>query len=229
MTSPIAAASRAKLGAEVARWLRDELMAGSYEPAQRMGVEDLAAQLGVSTMPVREALIMLSNEGLLEGLPRRGFRVAPIALQDIKDVFEVHAFLAGELADRAAISLRAEDLEELRAIDDQIRELSGTPGTYNQIEEANFNFHRIINRAPEATRLEWFLRAATRFVPRRFYEAVPGWIEETITQHPAILEALEARDSQKSRDLMVEHVAEAGRLVIAHLEAEGWGTRPRPE
>ena len=214
--------ARPKLGEEVARSLRDALMAGAYPQGNRMGVEELAEQLQVSTMPVREALITLANEGLLEVLPRRGFRVANIGLQDIEDVFKVHAFLAGLLAERAAQLITAEELTELKRLEAQIDEWSSSAGFTQEIEEANFQFHRIINKAADSKRLEWFLRAATRFVPRRFYEAVPGWIEETVGQHPTIMTALETRDAEEAKRLMELHVTDAGLLVISHLESEGW-------
>jgi DNA-binding GntR family transcriptional regulator len=213
---------RPKLGEEVARSLRDALMAGVYPPNSRMGVEELAEQLQVSTMPVREALIALANEGLLEVLPRRGFRVAEIGLRDIEDVFKVHAFLAGLLAERATQAITPEALAELRALEGEIDRLSSNGGSASEIEEVNFQFHRIINKAADSKRLEWFLRAATRFVPRRFYEAIPGWIEETVGQHPAIMAALESQDPEEAKRLMELHVTDAGLLVISHLESAGW-------
>jgi DNA-binding GntR family transcriptional regulator len=228
VTYPVKPTARAKLGAEVARLLRDNLMAGVYPPNQRMGVEELASQLDVSTMPVREALIMLANEGLLVNLPRRGFRVANLGLQDMEDVFEVHAWLAGRLAERATYSLQPDDLGELRRLQDDIGRLSAVDGSTVEIEETNFRFHRVINKAANSKRLEWYLRAATRFVPRHFYEAVPGWVEESVAQHTPILAAFEAKDGEAARRLMEQHVATAGRLVVAHLEAVGWTRSAQP-
>jgi DNA-binding GntR family transcriptional regulator len=222
MSFPRRPPARPKLGEEVARSLRDALMAGVYPPNSRMGVEELAEQLQVSTMPVREALITLANEGLLEGLPRRGFRVAEIGLRDIEDVFKVHAFLAGLLAERATQVITREDLAKLRELETQIEQISSGTGSAEEIEELNFQFHRIINKTADSKRLEWFLRAATRFVPRRFYEAIPGWIEESVHQHPPIMAALETRDAAEAKRLMEQHVTDAGRLVISHLESAGW-------
>jgi DNA-binding GntR family transcriptional regulator len=222
MNLPRRPPARPKLGEEVARSLRDAVMAGAYPPNSRMGVEELAEQLQVSTMPVREALITLANEGLLEVLPRRGFRVAEVGLRDIADVFKVHAFLAGLLAERATQVITGEDLDKLRELEAQIDRLSSSSGSAAEIEEVNFQFHRVINKAADSRRLEWFLRAATRFVPRRFYEAIPGWIEETVGQHPAIMAALETRDPEEAKRLMELHVTDAGRLVITHLESAGW-------
>ena len=66
---------RPKLGREVTRILRDAIMSGKFSPGQRMMVDELARQLGVSTMPIREALVTLAGEGLVDELARRGFQV----------------------------------------------------------------------------------------------------------------------------------------------------------
>ena len=154
MNLPRRPPARPKLGEEVARSLRDAVMAGAYPPNSRMGVEELAEQLQVSTMPVREALITLANEGLLEVLPRRGFRVAEVGLRDIADVFKVHAFLAGLLAERATQAITREDLDKLRELEAQIDRLSSSGGSAAEIEEVNFQFHRVINKAADSRRLE---------------------------------------------------------------------------
>jgi len=72
---------------------------------------------------------------------------------------------------------------------------------------------------PDANRLRWFLRTASRYVPRHFFEAIPGWVETTLADHPAIIAALRRRDAADAGKLMETHVLKAGRLVLAKLEA----------
>lgn len=200
-------------------------MSGTYPVGHRMAVDELARELGVSTMPVREALVALASEGLLEVLPRRGFRVARIGRQDIVDVFQVHAFVAGMLAERAALTIEPHELEELRGVQSRINVVAKRAGPASKrasrIEELNFQFHRIVNHSTTSERLNWFLRATTRFVPRHFYEAIPGWMDATLEEHPAIIEALERHQTARARSLMSEHVANAGMLVVKELEREG--------
>jgi len=221
---PLAHLARKKLGEETTRYLRDALLSGQYATGERMAVHQLADSLGVSTMPVREALVTLANEGLLEVIPRRGFRVAPMVVRDLEDAFRVHAFVAGLLIEEAAPIIPAATVAELRRIQDSIMETfrSGLEGIQlaQRVEELNFKFHRTINHVPDATRLRWFLRASTRYVPRRFYETVPGWKEATRDRHGAIIDALEARDASTARRLMELHMLEAGRLVREHLDAQ---------
>jgi DNA-binding GntR family transcriptional regulator len=222
---PLAHLARRKLGEETTRYLRDALLSGRYSAGERMAVQHLAETLGVSTMPVREALLTLANEGLLEVVPRRGFRVAALKLRDVEDAFRVHALVAGLLVEEAAPIISPAAIAELNevqgSIHDTFRRGLGPHELATQVEELNFRFHRIINHVPDANRLRWFLRASTRYVPRGFYETVPGWNEATRDRHAAIIAALEARDAARSRKLMEEHVTEAGELVRQHLAARG--------
>ena len=222
---PLARFARKKLGEETTRYLRELLLSGHYAAGDRMAVHHLAEMLGVSTMPVREALVTLANEGLLEVVPRRGFRVAATSPRDVDDAFRVHAYTAGLLAEEAAAIISPERIAELRAVQESVaalfREQGAVPDLPLRVEEQNFRFHRIINHVPEAKRLRWFLRAATRYVPRRFYETVPGWMELTRDRHGPIIDALEARDKTAAKRLMEHHVLEAGRMVVEHLKARG--------
>ena len=225
--SPI---SRNKLGEEVARYLRDALIAGVYHPGERIAIEELAEQLGVSTMPVREALVAMASEGLLDAMPHRGFRVARIARSDFEDIFLIHAFTSGVLAERVASAADESLIHDLRDLQAQIRQLGSQRVNIKrsgpQIEELNFLFHRRINREAEGGRLRWFLRATTRFVPRHFYEEIPGWRNATLNEHDPIIEALATHDGDRARQLMEAHVLNAGRLVVAHLESRGFFGQP---
>lgn len=222
MTSPRPLLSRLRLGEEVAGVLRDRIMSLALPAGERLYIEELAKQLGVSTMPIREALITLTTEGMVEALPRRGFRVVKVEPTDAADVFRVHSMVAGLLAERAAESLSADDLRKLRAIQDEIaaiakrRMLAATHA--QEIEELNFRFHGLINRSAPSPRLRWFLRAATRYIPRSMYEAVPTWTDLTLQDHPAILDAFEQRDAKRARALMEQHALRAGDVVVARLE-----------
>lgn len=225
LSSPLFS-SRPKLSVEVTRWLRDAIMSGDYARGERLRVEELASKLEVSTMPVREALTTLVSEGLLESLPRRGYRVAPVSRYDIEDVFEVHAFVAGTLAERSALIIDASTIEQLRqmqrSIDQISRQRLATAPRAAQVEEVNFLFHQTINRvSSESSRLRWFLRAATRYVPRHFYQSIPGWIEATIADHPPIIDSLAERNGGTARMLMERHIRRAGELVVKHLLSTG--------
>lgn len=221
-------AGRPRLGEEVARALREAIMTGVFRPGDRLVVEDLSSQFGVSTMPVREALMVLATEGIVGAVARRGFRVAQIRRRDFEDAFNVHAHVAGLLAAAAAEQITNTELDKLRSIQEQIVNVSSgrapTPGSKaaHKVAELNHEFHRTVNRIPDADRLRWFLRAATRYIPRRFYDEIPGWTEATVAEHPALIDALERHDLAAARALTVAHVSQAGALVVAHLAKIGY-------
>jgi Transcriptional regulators len=221
---------RRSLGGEIASVLRGAIVTGRLRPGNRLGHDDLARQLGVSAMPVREALLVLTGEGIVESIPRRGFRVIQITRRDFSDIFSVHAFVAGELAAAAALVFTEEHALALRTLQRQIdavaASVSGpTDATVaGRIADLNFRFHQTINRIPDAERLRWFLRAATRYVPDKFYEDVPGWVEMTVSEHVPLIDSLARRDPAAARSLAAGHVSRAGDLVISHLEQAGyWG------
>lgn len=213
--------TRPRLGDEVTKYLRDALWSGLFATGTRMNLEELAAQLGVSTMPVREALQTLATEGLVESHPRRGFWVAPLRGNDVFDVFRVHAYVAGLLAEEAARSISSDDVELLRATDRKMQALATSkkrgPQVSRDFEGLNYAFHRRINHASDSPRLRWFLRACERNVPRHFYGAIPGYLETAVADHPGIIEALARRDAPGARLAMEQHVARVGGRIFENL------------
>src|SRR3954469_23733712 len=93
---------RQQLPEEVAAYVRELIMSGAVRPGEFLRMERIAEAVGVSNTPVREGLLVLSNQGFVRQIPRRGFVVAPFTRQDIRDIFWSQSILAGELAGRAA-------------------------------------------------------------------------------------------------------------------------------
>jgi DNA-binding GntR family transcriptional regulator len=157
-------------------------------------------------------------------MPRRGFQVAEIRARDIEDVFTLHAFLAGIMAERAAAVIPAATLVSIANLQEQIAKVSRLRIAHREkaarVEELNYAFHRAINLSVDAPRLRWFLRSTSRYVPRRFYETVPGWVATTVDDHPGILKALENRNGVLARRLMEEHVLRGGRHVIDQFKQQ---------
>ena len=85
-----------------------------------MRLDQLAAELGISVTPVREALFQLRAEGLLDQKLHRGFVVLPVTRRDITDVSDVQAHIGGELAARAAANITDEQVRELESIQAQL-------------------------------------------------------------------------------------------------------------
>ncbi|WP_125611559.1 GntR family transcriptional regulator [Specibacter cremeus] len=211
---------RPQLGDEAATYVRALVMSGELRPGTQVRAESIAEVLGISTTPAREGLQSLRVEGFLELVPRRGFQVAPLTGQDIRDLFRAQALLGGELAYRAAAKAGAADLVELEALHHELIAASARRDT-GLLEEKNHAFHRLINRLADSRKLILVHGLTTRYVPRMFYASIPGWQEATVEDHTEILAALKAGDAAAARRAMEEHLTRAGELLAEHFDARG--------
>jgi len=219
--------TRSQLKDEAAAHIRELIASGQVQPGELMRLAPLAERLGASVTPVREALLLLAQDGWVIQEPNRGFRVAPITRRDVSDAYWVHARVAGELAARLATTIDEETLELLRRLDGQIREHDGDDS--GALEDLNFAFHHVLNIAADSPRLTWFVEAASRFVPRRFWGTIPGWLEHNRSGHATIIEALARGDAEGSRAALTAHIDAARDLLLAHLDAIGfWSAREQP-
>jgi DNA-binding GntR family transcriptional regulator len=211
---------RPQLSDEVAGHLRSQIMSGRVRPGERIRLEEVAEQLGVSITPVREALLTLRGEGMVELEPRRGYVVAPMSRQDILDVFTLQGDIAGELAARVAAKITPDELAGLSAVDRKLA--SATRGRrVAEIERWEFEFHKAVNLIAGARKLSWFLLTATRYTPARFLSSDPGWRATMRTDHEALLLAFGAGDAAAARASMSRHFTDGADRLVKHLDDLG--------
>jgi DNA-binding GntR family transcriptional regulator len=216
---PVAPA-RTQVRDEAASYIRELIVSGQASPGQLLRLAPLAEQIGASITPVREALLLLAQDGWVVQEPNRGFRIAAIRRGDVEDAYLVQSLVAGELAARAAVAIDDDALQTLRDIDAEIQRREPDEG--GTLEAANHRLHATIYAAGDSARLIWFVDAASRFVPRRFWGAIPGWHEHNRSGHAPIIDALAAHDPERSRAAMSGHLTAAGQLLVAHLDAIGF-------
>lgn len=218
-------AERPNLKETVAARLRELIFSGNLRPGTKIDQDALAAAMGVSKLPVREALITLQTEGLIDNVPRRGAYVAPLNRTDVADHFNVYGMVSGLAAERAATLLSGEQLELLEDLAARM-EASTSPA---EQEELNFQFHRIINRVGvgDSRRLRSVLRLLARSLPTRFFLFSPGWAGLAHTDHREILKAFHDRDAQGARDAMEKHLRDSAEYAVRSLEAAGFWSDDR--
>ncbi|WP_328470466.1 GntR family transcriptional regulator [Actinoplanes sp. NBC_00393] len=217
MAQPV---DRPQLSEEVAASLRGRIMSGELRPGTRVRLEEVAAQLGVSITPVREALLTLRGEDMVELEPRKGYVVAPLSKQDVLDLFQLQGNIAGELAGRVAERITESQLAELTLTNQLLMRAVKARRTVD-IEHLEFAFHRSINLSAQARKLSWFLHVATRYTPARFYAADPGWRDSVRDDHEALLTAFSTRDAAAARAVMTRHFTDGAQLLIKHLDDLG--------
>ncbi len=210
---------RGGLASDVAVYIRELILTGSLKPGTKIDQEAICAALDVSRSPVREAIVILGQEGLLDVTPRRGASVAAITPDDIIDHYALFGTVSGRAAAMAAEQLDDEARAALREVHAEFERGAALAPT--QLAELNDRFHRIINGcAPRRTR--WLLRLLVRSVPADYYEFADGWDAQAVDHHAEILAAIEARDAGRAQRAMEHHLHESGVAAVASLERQGF-------
>ena len=172
-------------------------MTGTLRPGTFIRLDETAAQLGVSITPVREALLTLRGEGMVQLEPRRGYVVVPMSRQDIADIYWLQATMAKELAISAIERLSDAQIDELEHANDELARavVDGDPAT---ITAAEFGFHRLFNRATGRVKLSWFLLHVARYMPPLIYVTDISWGQATVDSHRRLIDALRRRDRRRA-------------------------------
>ncbi|MCV7154616.1 GntR family transcriptional regulator [Mycolicibacterium pyrenivorans] len=213
-------AARPQLAEDVARIVRRRIFDGTYAAGMYVRLDQLAAGLGVSVTPVREALFELKAEGLLEQQPRRGFVVRPVTTRDVTDVSDVQAHIGGELAARAAAGISDSQLRELNRIQDDL-EAAYAADDGEAAVRLNHEFHRAINVAADSPKLAQLMSQITRSAPESVFPTIDGWPDKSNDHHRRVLDALARHDQTLARTAMAEHLAAGATPLIEHLTRRG--------
>ncbi|MFF2316920.1 GntR family transcriptional regulator [Arthrobacter sp. NPDC058097] len=213
---------RRQLSDEVASYLRQAIMAGELAPGASVRPEAVGEELEVSATPVREALQALRVEGFLELLPRKGFRVVPLVADDIRDIFEAHALIAGELSARAAKRASKGQKDSLLALHRDLMD-AAEHGNHEMLERKNHEFHKFVYRVSSSERLRWALGNFAKYVPRAFYAQIEGWPETTAADHSAVMDAIIANDPEAARLAMAQHIRNSGEKLAEYFEGRQSG------
>jgi len=212
--------ARPQLSEDVARHVRRRIFEGTYSAGAYVRLEQLAAELGVSVTPVREALLGLTAEGLLVQQPHRGFVVLPVTGRDIADVSSVQAHIGGELAARAASTITDEQLARLKDIQAQLEEAYDQED-HDRAVRLNHEFHRAVNVAADSPKLSQLMGQITRYAPEAVFPTVEGWPAQSVKDHRRVIAALEHGDGERARAAMAEHFVAGVAPLVEHLVEQG--------
>jgi len=207
--------------AQAASALRERILMGRLQPGDRLDLDQLTAEFGISRTPVREALLELSYEGLVAITPRSGITVIGITPEDAVDSFAILAALTGKAAEMATARITRAELAELRKLEGDIH-------TSDDVVAANQRFHRALNYSARSPRLLTHLRQAVRVVPDNYFELFPEQERRSRREHGALLEAMAAGDGTAARSLAEEHVLRAGEALGGWLAARAAEHRTAP-
>jgi len=203
-------------------YLREQVVNGTYAPGQRMTLVELSAACGMSHMPVREALVRLQHEGLLESEPHKGMRVVDLSLKDARELFAIRTELEG-LAAYSACECGDVGLARDLTVINQDFAAALASADFTAMGTANWAFHQRILRASGNVQLGRMLHdvwtASQRY--RLGYRLIPGRAQHTIDEHAQIIAAFAAGDAEGARAATRAHIHRAGQeLAVTVRESQ---------
>lgn len=213
------------LAESVADRLAEEIIRRQLAPGTRLDEVSLAARFGVSRSPVRDALRLLAGTRLVDHRPRRGFSVAIVDQEELKDLFEA----AGEVEALCAklCALRAGPAERKRIeIVHQSTSAAAAAGDTATYATLNEQLHQLIYAgARNRTLAELALNMRQRLAPfrARLFFSTDNRMQGSNVEHDAIVRAILARDADAAAHAMLEHSAQAAMNVRTHLPREEAG------
>jgi DNA-binding GntR family transcriptional regulator len=220
MAEPRDRIRREQLRHGVASVVRELILNREVRPGDILRLGPIADQLGVSVTPVREALLLLTQDGWLAQEPNRGFLVLPNRRSDVEDIYEMWAVAEGKQAARAAEVATPEDVAALRKVDAELHNQENQ--TPDRALELNHEMHTTIARIADAPKLNWFAEAARRLVPYEFWDrinTVPGWMEINAHDHTEIIDAIEAHDPAAAELHMKQHYYDTSKVLLDWLDS----------
>ncbi|MEW9551778.1 GntR family transcriptional regulator [Nonomuraea sp. NPDC050783] len=212
-----AVGERQSLREQVAQALRAALIAGEMRPGVVYSAPVLAAQFGVSATPVREAMLDLAKEGLVEAVRNKGFRVTELSDRDLDELTELRRLIEVPTVARLADSARAEEFERLRPAAEEIV-AAGEAGDLLAYVDADLRFHvellalsgnahlvSVVRDLRNRARLYGLSQLAA-------HDALGGSARE----HLALLDALKSGDGEAVARIMDEHIGHVRGIWAGH-------------
>jgi DNA-binding GntR family transcriptional regulator len=188
--------------------IRELLLSGTLQPGERLREEWLSARLGISRPPLREAIRILTHQGLLERLPRRGVRVVTLTSRDVVDIYSLRAVLDRFALELAVPELNRDRLEPMREAVREMRESVAT-GNHPGYVGANRKFHMSLIALADNTRLtmtyEMLMNQMQMLMSINLHRESLDDTEIGVRRHEELLAAIETGDLQLALAALAAH------------------------
>lgn len=200
----------------VADYIKERILAGEFTPGDKINEVLLATRLSISRAPVREALQLLVQEGLVISIPQRGKFITALTAKDIRDSYFTGGVLEGAAAASTISAFSDEDFAELRAIVDAMADTVAKGGDMDELSKLDTRFHGVIfSRTDNDLLVELSRRSCQglgKFLLFRHWRTTfaPA---EVLQRHRVVLDAMLSRNPARIEHTLREHYAESGRRM----------------
>lgn len=192
---------------QVADTLRQEIFGGQLAPGSFVDEVALCERLEISRTPLREALKVLTAEGLVRHEPRRGCFVNEVTEQDLDEIFPVIALLEGRCAHEAALQASDADLLALEALHDKLQKAARHKRIVDYYD-TNYTIHEAIITLADNRWLAQVIGDLRKILKLARLQQLhaPGRLEQSLSEHMAVFAALRARDGEGAEAAMRTHL-----------------------
>ncbi len=207
-------AGRTTLASDVANVLRDAIVTGYFAAGERLIESSLADELEISRTTLREALRVLSSEGLIITEPHRGSHVVELSREDMREIYEMRLALESMAATKVCGHLSKNQVKRLRSLIEQMKEASRN-GDALTINELDMKFHETICQFANNARL-WKFWKQMGGQMRLYFAAFQGKIqlEEIAQRHEAILDVLISGPKEEASRIFEHHIGDAASRIL---------------
>lgn len=198
---------------QVVGLIRQAIVSGRIAPGTWLREAQLAAKVGVSRIPVREALARLEAEGMVDRVPYRGARVARLTLDQVIESFMLRSILEGAAARLATPHVVPEEITELRDLITHLEKYARI-GKNDELPPLHRQIHSLIyNRCGSVKLIRWLNELYNQF-PRSL--RISHRFESQPQEYRSIVDAMEAGDAELAGRLMSAHIETGGKVIIQH-------------
>lgn len=212
------AISRNYLHDEVAKRIRALIQSGALKPRERLNESELSRRFGISRTPLREAIKILTAEGLLESLPNRGAQVASISVQEIEDMLDVIAGLEALAAELACQKADESEIDTIASLTDEM-ENAFACGEAPAYFDLNQQIHEQLMEASHNPTLAGLYRNLSTRIQRARFTAhkTPRQWEIAMDEHRQMVALLRSRNAQGLAALVKAHVRSKKNEIVAQF------------
>ncbi|MBD8133927.1 GntR family transcriptional regulator [Peribacillus frigoritolerans] len=199
---------------KICRVIREAIIKGDFQPGERLIQDELAKSLGVSRMPIREAIKQLEAEGYVTLEPHKGAIVREFSVKEIEEIYFLRSKFEPLVVKE---SLKFINTNIIQQLENLIEEMNQTKEVSKFIE-LNIVFHNLLIKDCPWEKLNSFIKNLWTGFPQQTPHLLPDQIEVSKQEHKAMIEAIKVGNDQLVCEIMERHIIRAGNQVLENIK-----------
>lgn len=202
------------LPSKIYRILRDAIIKGQLQPGERLVQDELATALGVSRMPIREAIKQLAAEGYVNLEPHKRAVVKLFSMHELEEIYFLRAKFEPLAAAESLKFLTPQLIEQLYELNEKMKQTDDA----DEYIQFNIQFHHLLVKDCPWKKLNAMIENLWNGFPQQTPHLLPKQISTSIVEHDLMLQALKNNDIERACQLLEQHISRAKRDVLQNLK-----------